>query len=234
MSTGRGAYGAVLVAWLFAVGCADKLELDGGDEDASTQQDAAEPLPLPRGIPARSGSFRNSATRDDGLLTVADASSETEWRQFDLDSGRESSDEQDWDLAFSRFRIRLNGGLSGPAAVQVAALVDQSFAELTRAPEQGYSREQPDSTGEEGDADSEPDNPFNAGAQDWYDYNVMTHELAPKPITYVVLSSAARYYKLRIESYYDKSGTPGAMKFEWAELPPPTSVSEGVTGDAGG
>jgi hypothetical protein len=216
----------VLAVLLLAVGCADKLELKGDDPDASSAADAGEPepeLPLPRGIPARSGSFKNSATSADSIITVADATSDTEWCQFDLDSGREASDEQQWDLAFSRFRIRLNGGLSGPAGVQVAALVDQSFAELTRAPDEGYSPEQPDSTGEEGDADNEPDNPFNAGAEDWYDYDVMTHELSAKPITYVVLSSEARYYKLRIESYYDKSGTPGAMKFEWAELEGPVN-----------
>jgi hypothetical protein len=214
----------VLAVLLLAVGCADKLELKGDDPDASTSADAGEPepeLPLPPGIPARSGSFKNSATGDGTLMTVADATSDTEWCQFDLDTGRESSDEHQWDLAFSRFRIRLNGGLSGPAGVQVAALMDPSFAELTRAPNEGYSPEQPDSTGEEGDADTEPDNPFNAGAEDWYDYNVMTHELSAKPITYVVQSSEARYYKLRIESYYDKSGTPGAMKFEWAELESP-------------
>jgi hypothetical protein len=217
MSTTTRSLAVLLAALLVGSGCADKLELDRESEDAGNRTDA-ELADLPRDIPARSGPFQNSAGRAGSVVTVADATSETAWQQLDLDSGRETDDEHAWDLAFSRFRIRLNGGMSGPAAVEVAALADQSFTELTRAPDAGYSPEQPDSSGEEGDADSEPDNPFNAGAEDWYDYDLMTHELSPKAITYVVRSSEARFYKLRILAYYDQFGTDGMLKFEWAEL----------------
>lgn len=42
--------------------------------------------------------------------------------------------------------------------------------------------------------------------------------LVPKDITFVVVSSEGRSYKLRFESYYDDAGSPAVVTFRWAEL----------------
>jgi hypothetical protein len=189
----------------------DEVEADAGISDEDPDSD----------LPRRSGEFRHSPKLAGWVVSVVDATLETEWQQLDLDTGREVED--GWDIAFSRFRIRTNGGESGPGGVQVAALVGESWGDVTRAPDEGFAADREDSTGDGGDTDSDPDNVFNSGDADWYEYNVMTHELTPKDVTYVIASSEQRFYKLRIEDYYDSAGTPAELRFRWAEIEAPES-----------
>ena len=213
---------AVLFALLPTVSaCADKLTPadDGADQDASVEERDDDDA-VDSDIPKRSGKFRNSPKRDGSVVTIADASVEEEWQQFDFDTGKSADGERDWDLAFSRFRIRTNGGVSGPGGVYVAELVARAFDDVTQAPEEGFAADREDT---DEDTDSDPDNAFNSGDADWYSYNVMTHELSPKDITYVIASSEARFYKFRIEEYYDDAGTPAIMQFRWAEIEAPAS-----------
>ena len=49
----------------------------------------------------------------------------------------------------------------------------------------------------------------------------MTHELKPRPFTYVVVSTERRYYKIAIDSYYDESGTPAILRLRWTEIDAP-------------
>ena len=95
--------------------------------------------------------------------------------------------------------------------------------DVTRAPDEGFAADREDSTGEGGDTDSDPDNVFNSGEADWYEYNVMTHELTPKEITYVLASSEQRFYKFRLDDYYDSAGTPAKLAFSWDEIEAPES-----------
>jgi hypothetical protein len=209
-----------LIATLVALpACASKLQAstDEVEQDAAADEDADSDLPR------RSGEFRHSPKRDGSIVTLVDATVETEWQQLDLDTGRQAEGETDWDIAFSRFRIRTNGGVTGPGGVQVAALEGPSFEDVTRAPDEGFAADREDSVGDGGDSDGDPDNVFNSGAEDWYDYNVMTHELSPKDVTYVIASSEQRFYKLRIVDYYDSAGTPAQLKFLWAEIEAPNS-----------
>jgi hypothetical protein len=214
----------MLLCLLCSVGCADKLELrddDRADEPADAGLDAAEIEP-PDGIPRESGNFVNQGREGGGVSTVVDAVSEEEWRYFDLDTGTADEAEDVWDLAFSRFRVRINGGISGPRAVQIATLTGEAFEDLSRAPDTNWSPERADSEGDQGDADSDPDNVFNGAEEDWYLYDVMTHTLSPKDITYVVASTEERFYKLRIVDYYDSAGTGGFMRLDWDEIEAPS------------
>jgi hypothetical protein len=149
---------------------------------------------------------------------VVDAIDEATWRYLDLDTRSDDDGFERWDLGFSRFRVRTNGGASGDGGVAIAALAGEDWDALERAPAEGFREDQPDG---EVDADSEPDNAFNGGDEDWYSYNVMNHTLSPLPIVYVVRSTEARFYKFEIEDYYDHAGTPGVMTFAWAEIEPP-------------
>jgi len=210
---------AGLIAMLSALqACASKLEAtqDEVEQDAGLGDEDPD-----SDLPRRSGEFRHSPKLDGWVVTLVDATVETEWQQLDLDTGLDAEGEADWDIAFSRFRLRTNGGVTGPGGVQVAALEGESFEDVTRAPDEGFAADREDSTGEGGDTDGDPDNAFNSGEEDWYGYNVMTHELSPKDVTYVIASSEQRFYKFRIEDYYDSAGTPAKLKFKWDEIEAP-------------
>lgn len=174
--------------------------------------------PLPDGVPEKQDNIVNRG-RAGVIETVVDAQSEEEWRKLDLDTGEQSDDEKKWDLSFSRSRILINGGLSGPGSVSVATL-RQAFDKVNDVPaDDEFHGEEPDSTGEKGDADTLPDNPFYSSGDDWFVYNVMTHELTPREVTFVVKSTEDRNYKLRFLGYYDSdNGTPGVVSFRWIEL----------------
>jgi len=212
---------AVLVA--SAAACAPELER-GEERPRDAGRD-----PGDAGQAEVSGKFTHRAQADGSLRTTVDATLDSEWQYLDLDTREADADETRWDLGFSRFRIRVNGGAGGPGGVEVAALPDEDFAALERAPDAGFAPARPDS---EEDEDSEPDTVFNSGPEDWYAYNVMKHTLAPLPIVYAIASSEHRFYKLRIDAYYDRAGTPGFLRLSWAEIAAPRAGSSDV-GDRG-
>jgi hypothetical protein len=214
---------ATLLIGAFCAACASsEAEPTDVKPDASSQTpeellDQTE-TPLPDGIPEQSGHFTHRG-RAGVIETVVDAQSMDEWRQLDLDTGQETDDEKAWDLSFSRSRIRINGGISGPAAVSVATLTEPFDAFHDIPGHDALRPEEPDSEGEQGDADNEPDNAFYSSGDDWFSYNTMTHELMPRDVTFVVKSSAARYYKLRFLRYYDQSnGSPAVLTLRWSAL----------------
>jgi HmuY protein len=202
---------AIVMVLLLATACASKLRPRDTEMD---EPDAGEPEF--RG--EKSGKFTSRALDDGSTDTLVNAFVEEEWQQWDLDTGKEGTGERDWDMAFSRFRIKTNGGANGPGGVYVAALPEQSFEELKRAPVQGFAADREDS---EEDTDTDPDNVFNSGDEDWYNYDVMRHELSPKNICYVLASSEGNFYKFVIDKYYDSAGTPAMMRFRWAAIDAP-------------
>jgi hypothetical protein len=213
-------------------GCADKLKprkdevkLDAGEKDAG-DRDAV----LDGGIPVYTGKFKNSAKKDGSLVTDVDSTDDKGWQQFDLDTGKESMDDSAWDIAFLRFKIKTNGGLSGSGGVYVVQLEGKQFDDIDKAPDMGFAADGPDSVGDAGDADMDPDNVFNSDDADWYDYDDKTHTLTPKDITYVIASTQKKFYKVRIDSYYNAVGTPANWKIHWKQIDPPAS---GFPPDAG-
>jgi hypothetical protein len=191
------------------IGCAPALEPGAWD---GAQQAA---IGSDGGVTEVSANFTHTIHADRVIVTVVDATDSESWQYLDLDSRRAEPASEQWDVGFSRFHVRTNGGASGPGGVQVAALAGVDFETLVEAPREGFAVDRPD--GDE-DGDSEPDNAFNSGAEDWYVYDVMAHVLTPREISYVVASTAGRFYKLRFESYYDAVGTPGVLTFRWAEI----------------
>ena len=92
-----------------------------------------------------------------------------------------------WDIGFRGTSIILNGGISGPGAVE-GQVLSNTFAAVTEAPETGYA------------ADSESGNVFG----EWYNYNMTDHTIHPKPGYVLVLHTAdGKYVKVEIISYYE-------------------------------
>lgn len=190
----------LLCAGVFLCACADDLAADATDTEIEGARVVTE------------------ASAAGESITRVDASNAESWVYFSFESGAEvmpadPASAQDWDLAFQRFHIISNGGVSGSAGAAVAVLPDQPFADLTTPPADGYLDDQPDSD----DDDEIVDSAFASG-DGWYDYDGATNRLSPRPIVYVVKTGRDAHYKLELLDYYDAAGTSGHPSFAWAPL----------------
>lgn len=195
-----------VLALVLVVACAPALE---------ASDDGTAP---PSGGPAGAHVVHEDPDEDGSTLTQVNATDAMLWIYLDLETGQElaledPNDDPAWDLAFQRFHIALNGGVMGSGDVTAAVLEDTAFADVTRAPADGYVSDLPD-----GDDDNEdPDYVF----KDWYAYDFTTHVLTPYPIVYVIRTQTPNHYKVQLERYYDEAGSSGYPTFRWASVAPP-------------
>jgi hypothetical protein len=206
---------AAITAAITAValtGCADSIRPDR--PDAGIAADAA-------GDTGGSGSAALTCTAgnvctapgsDGSYTTVVDATSETAWIYVDLETGARVADTDPWDLRFQRVHISANGGVSGAGGVEVAEVAATAFAQVTDAPADGYITDAADSN-----ANGIPEYAFDQRGT-WYDYNVTTHVLTPRPVVYVIKTDGGSTIKLEIKKYYDEAGTSGWFTFHWGPL----------------
>ena len=186
------------------IGCAADLgEGADGEEDGQGPGDVG-------------GEQIDSAALEEGVVrSVVNATSEEEWVYMSLVDGAQldvadPKSDGDWDLAFLRFHIKLNGGDSGSAGVEAAIIEEADFEDVDVAPADGYMSDQPDGD----DENEDPDYVL----REWYAYNVMTHVLTPEQVVYVIHTGDGRHYKLQIEDYYDDAGTSGYPAFRWGPV----------------
>jgi hypothetical protein len=208
--------------------------------------DASEPIPNgANGDGANGGAGGNGddgaaliETIDEGggvFATQVDASDQEAWVYFDLDaSARVEVDDvassTDWDLAFRRSNVKVNGGYSGPDDVAVAVLPEVAFDGLDQAPVALFESDAPSSD------EVDPDRPSfidddgtdfvfgraNAASNNgWYVYDPINHVLSATDATFVVRSTEGAYFKLRFLDYYNAAGSAGFPTFRWAEVAPP-------------
>ncbi|MBM4379735.1 MAG: HmuY family protein [Deltaproteobacteria bacterium] len=196
---------ALALTLLAAAGCAPNLQDD---------------FPFDGALPP--GTYATFTEGSDGAFTVnVEATAKEAWVYVDMVQRKDvpaadAVGTDAWHLAFQRFKIMTNSGVSGPGSVEVAALPSQDFDSLTQAPAGGYAQDRAD--GPDGNADL--DSPFLEGAG-WYVYDLGVHKLAPRDITYVVHLPTG-YFKLRMLNYYARAGTAGTLQFRWAPLLPPS------------
>lgn len=191
----------VVTLWLFmSSACAEDLGVDSGEDEQATTSNED------------SGLISHEQLGAGVLRSTVDASDEEDWVYLDLDTGSETRvDDPGWDLGFRRFEIIVNGGVSGPAGVEVATLDAVSFNSLAEAPSDAVW------TTDETDGDDEDDDP-DAVFVDWYAYDFMTHVLTPKDRLYLVRSGEAAVFELQLVDYYSTAGTSGFPTFDWAPL----------------
>jgi len=154
--------------------------------------------------------------REDGsALVLVDATNKSGTVYFDLDEGREMKtdealDSNQWDLAFQRFTVTTNGGGGNPTGeVHVAVLQNSDWDTLSSAPSGGYQQDASETV-------------FNGVHGGWYSYDLVKHQLLPREsLLYVVRGSQARYFKLRMLSYYDSAGTPARLSFQYQQVAAP-------------
>ncbi|MEM6955863.1 MAG: HmuY family protein [Myxococcota bacterium] len=218
---------------LFAA-CAPDLTLDNDDEDQGIAFDAGT-FDGSLDVPPVTGNFTH-APDGEGVQSNVDATSTDALQYIDLDTGEATDDPERWDIAFRRFFVVMNGGLTGNGGVS-ATVVESVLSEVESAPENGYTTAVADT---DGDPDMEPNTPFNNGVDDWYDYDINTHTLTAKERTYVVVTTEGAFVGLQILDYYNEAGTPARVSFRWRLLeggePPVVVVDPPVDGgvvDAG-
>jgi len=204
--------------------CADDLRADI-ETDAGAAVDADPSAPDANTM--ISGNFEHTDNGDGTTTTIVNSSSYEDWIYLDLSTKEEKTPNnpmasQGWDLAFQRFDITLNGGVSGSGGVEVLAIQGADFDALTVAPATGYASDLADGT----DEGNDPDLFFQSQSGNWYDYNSETHVLTPKDKTYVVHSVEGDYYKFRILGYYDMAGTSGHLSFQWGLLDAPAETQQ--------
>ena len=195
------------VCLALCAGCAEDLSMGDGDGDgaetAAGETDDERPV---------GGPNVEHEDRGDRLHTHVDATDASKWIWLDLESGEElvvgdPMNDARWDLGFSRFNVRINGGVSGRAGMEATYVEDTTLDRVTVVPTEGWTADTLD----------EEDNVAYA-FDEWYDYDISTHVLTPWPRVYVVRTGDGNHFKISIAGYYSSAGTSGHMQFEWAEL----------------
>lgn len=189
---------ALGLALSIATGCAEDLAVDTTDDPTQA--------------------VSTTALEDGTFMTRVDASDMTAWRYFSFATASEvtpadPATSPGWDLAFQRFHILSNGGVTGSGGAAVAILPGQTLADVTAAPADGYIEDSAD--GDDDDTVSEA--AFSEG-DGWYAYDPATNRLSPQPNVYVVRTGSGAAYALALLDYYDDAGTSGHPLFQWSAL----------------
>ena len=213
----------LLMQWACAAVLEPNLE-DATTSDTLCQRDAA---------------FNN---REEGSITKTciKATSFVNWVYYKLSSKSavaipDPATSTNWDLAFKRYRIKLNGGVSGPGRASLLTVLGvSSFDSANQANSGTYLKDQNfspsyTSTSTSTSACHTTDginyaflNDFTGSANNcWFTYNSLSHKLSPKDQYYFFTDASGSYYKLKLVNYYSESGTSGYISFDWAKVSNP-------------
>jgi hypothetical protein len=134
-----------------------------------------------------------------------------------------SKSSKDWDLAFRRSVIRVNGGDSGAGGAGVARIENKTLAEVTAVPAAASFKVDEfidESCKVTRDPINNPQTAFSGAstADLWYAYDVGTSKLKPQPFVWVVRRADGSFVKLTIDSYYNGSGASGHFTISWSAL----------------
>lgn len=186
-----------ILFFVFVFGCSESIDSTG--QDGNQTADTAPTL--------------NAG----GVYTMTvDATSREEWVRLHLTDGIVGSDDE-WDLAFRRFAIRLNGGGSGSGTAIGQFVPGADFAGASQAPDTGWVTD-------------------GAGAAElvfatWYDYNGQTHILTPVEGHWIVRGGSGQsFYAFQILSYYNEAGDSAVYSLQWREVDAPATLPELTAG----
>ncbi len=170
--------------------------------------------------------------------TTVTACSDARWVGIDLESKQEilvedATATDAWDLAFQRFHVKSNGGVSGAAGVRVAPLTGVEFEDVNEAPSEGWLQDLPDS-----DLDGHDDYVISGQDLSWWEYDLETHVINMTGVVWVVETDEGHHYKLELIDYYEDvagSAESGYPTFVWAELgaDDDAGAADGGSTDAG-
>ena len=90
---------------------------------------------------------KDEAPVKNGKEATVDASSGNEWKYFSFSSGKEVSvasptTSLDWDIAFNRYYVKLNGGASGSGKAEALKTDKTQWNDVKEAPTTGYTKDE--------------------------------------------------------------------------------------------
>ena len=187
------------------------------DPDPSDDSDLSDPSDV------GDGKIVNYDQGDDVVLTLANATDNNDWVYFDFESQSQvypasPIDSPDWDIAFRRYRVKLNGGYYGAGGVIASAIDGVTLADVTEAPVDNW---QSDGADLEDDDDFLPEESLST----WYQYDSSTHILTPWERVYALRSVEGAFFKLEFAGYYDQAGASGNPSIRWTTVAGP---AEGI------
>jgi hypothetical protein len=176
-------------ALLLATGCAKSL--DPGDKDDT-----------------------GSASELSAGEAVINATSQTDWVYLDLESATmvtpaTPEDSTEWDLAFRRYKVALNGGVSGTGGMEAVPMPGVDYNTDLEAPSEGWITDEPDA---DGDGDME------YALDSWFLYESSTHYVSPADTIFVLRTVEGALLKFEFLAYYDDAGTPAYVHVHWGPL----------------
>ena len=153
----------------------------------------------------------------DGEFVIVDSRDAANYVYVSLSNSAEATpetpdDSTEWDLAFKRQTILVNGGINGTGSMEVLELDGADYEGTTQAPEGDYLTDTEDM-----DGDGKPD----LAMRGWYQYNQSTHVLTPNDVFYAIRAVDGDYFKFQVLEYYDDAGTAGIMKLQWETVDSP-------------
>ena len=165
-----------------------------------------------------------------------DASDQQKWVYFSFTKGtvveitNPKTTDDDWDIAFNRYNIRTNGGVSGKGEAEVVNTNSKDFAAVTKAPAEGYEKDKKfTEVGRPAPGQTQPSitevekNPVISGtvmvenSKGWYNYNRpkqgenTPHFDITKYVYVLKTAKGGKYVKIQLTGYTksnqpDKSG----------------------------
>ena len=159
---------------------------------------------VPTFVPTVAAPADVGPTKEGPRLVTVDASNPGAWQFFDFSRGSvvDGPGPADWDAAFRRFEIIVNGGPEFDGNAGVIDLGEVPFDSVFSVPGSGYV------VAERGDS-------VNAVLDHWYDYSFTSHLLKPRPSVYALRTADGRYAKLEIVGYYCVGAQPGCLTFRY-------------------
>ncbi len=142
-------------------------------------------------------------------LRTVDASDAGVWRYFSFERGSviEAPARDEWDLAFRRFQMIVNGGEGFAGEGGALALDGVEFGSVGSLPVEGYvpSEIRSDSS--------------HTVLRSWYEYSFLSHLLTPRPVVYAIRTAGGRHVKLEFLGYYCPGPIPGCLTFRYEWVP---------------
>jgi hypothetical protein len=130
---------------------------------------------------------------------------------LDLDASKklqltdvEAFDNDTWDIAFRRTKIRLNSADSGPGPWLVSKMTG-AWEDVTEPPSQGAEWSQDDFVDDECNVQTGPRSGIQTAFGQWYDYNPETHTVsAPDEVVWALYNASSHQaVKFQITAYTD-------------------------------
>ncbi|MBW3661093.1 MAG: HmuY family protein, partial [Gemmatimonadetes bacterium] len=139
------------------------------------------------------------------IRVTVDASDPDRWVHFDFSRGSvvAAPAAREWDLAFRRFNVMVNGGPGFDGEGAAIDLGEVAFEAVKAAPDTGWV------------VGAAPRDSGHPALARWYDYGFTSHLLTPKPVVWAVRTADGRYVKMEILGYYCPGARAGCLTFRY-------------------